>query len=121
MASEAGQQHPLGVYYKVWVLLFIFSALSYAVDYNEVQGFWRWFLVLLFMVLKAGFITAIFMHVVWERLALVWTILGPPLILLLLIFFMAFEGLYTEGARVQHLGQDAEQTARGMEAADSYQ
>jgi len=114
MSAEAGQQHPLGIYYKVWLLLFVFSAFSYAVDYNEVQGFWRWTLVLLFMVLKAGFIIAVFMHVVWERLALVWTILGPPLILLLLIFFMAYEGLYTENARVQHLGHDADRPPVSM-------
>ena len=84
MASAEGQQHPLGIYYKIWGLLFVLSAFSYAVDYFEVQGALRWTLVLLFMALKAGFIVAIFMHVVWERMALVLTILGPPVVLLLL-------------------------------------
>tara|TARA_B110000858_G_scaffold89247_1_gene103132 strand:- start:53834 stop:54232 length:399 start_codon:yes stop_codon:yes gene_type:complete len=106
MSSEAGQQHPLGIYYKIWILLFVLSSFSYAVDYFEVQGGMRWGLVLLFMVLKAGFIVAIFMHVVWERMALVLTILGPPLLLLLLIGFMAVEGFYTSGARYQYMGHD---------------
>ena len=76
MASAEGQQHPLGIYYKIWILLFVLSAFSYAVDYFEVQGAMRWTLVIAFMLLKAGFIVSIFMHVVWERLALVFTILG---------------------------------------------
>ncbi|MDC8438428.1 MAG: cytochrome C oxidase subunit IV family protein [Candidatus Nitrosotenuis sp.] len=106
MASASGQQHPLGIYLKIWILLFVLSLFSYMVDYLHVQGPLRWFLVLLFMVLKAGFILAIFMHVMWERMALALTILGPPSILLLLIFFMAIEGDYTEAARVQYLGHD---------------
>jgi cytochrome c oxidase subunit IV len=66
----------------------------------------RWFLVITFMFLKAGFITAIFMHVVWERLALVLTILVPPLALLFLIGFMTIEGNYTEETRYQYRGHD---------------
>src|SRR5690606_7235880 len=100
MASETGQQHPLGIYLKIWILLFVLSLFSYMVDYLHVQGSLRWTLVLLFMALKAGFILAIFMHVKWERLALIGTILGPPVMLLLLIFIMAVEGNYTENTRV---------------------
>ena len=55
---------------------------------------------------KAYYIVAIFMHVVWERLALVWAILGPPIVLLVLIGFMAIEGNYTEGTRYQYRGDD---------------
>lgn len=107
MASASGQQHPLGIYLKIWILLFVLSIFSYMVDYFHVQGPLRWTLVLVFMALKAGFILAIFMHVVWERMALALTILGPPSILLLLILFMAIEGNYTQSARVQYFGQDA--------------
>ena len=110
MASEAGQQHPLGIYLKIWILLFVLSLFSYMVDYLHVQGSLRWTLVLVFMALKAGFILAIFMHVKWERLALIATILGPPSILLLLIFIMSIEGKYTESTRVQYLGHDANAT-----------
>lgn len=106
MSSATGQQHPLGIYYKIWVLLFVLSACSYAVDYFNVQGGMRWSLVILFMILKAGFIVAIFMHVVWERMALVFTILGPPIVLLLLIGFMAVEGNYASGTRYQYMGHD---------------
>ena len=39
----------------------------------------RWSLILLFMMLKAGLIVAVFMHMAWERLALVYAILLPPI------------------------------------------
>jgi len=111
MASETGQQHPLGIYYKVWALLFIVSLFSYLVDFFEVQGAMRWTLVLLFMVIKAGFIIAIFMHVVWERMALIFTILGPPVVLLVLIGLMAVEGGYTEESRFTYNGHDRDAVA----------
>ena len=113
MASAEGQQHPLGIYYKIWILLFVLSGFSYAVDFFEVQGAMRWTLVIIFMLLKAGFIIAIFMHVVWERLALVFTILGPPVVLLLFIAFMAIEGKYTEETRFVYRGHDRDAVALG--------
>ncbi len=110
-SDTAGQQHPLGVYYQVWILLFVVSAASYAVDYFDVQGAMRWTLVIVFMLVKAGFIVAIFMHAFWERLALVLTILGPPGVLLLLIAFMAVEGDYTSEARFDFMGHDRDAVA----------
>lgn len=104
MSAEAGQQHPLGIYLKIWILLFVLSTFSYLVDYIGFQGYLRWTLILIFMFLKAGFIIAIFMHVMWERMALVLTILGPPVALLFLIGFMASEGRHTFDARVDYFG-----------------
>jgi len=106
MSAEAGQQHPLGIYLKIWILLFVLSTLSYLVDYIGFQGYLRWTLILVFMFLKAGFIIAIFMHVMWERMALVLTILGPPVAILFLIGFMAIEGRHTFNARVEYFGAD---------------
>lgn len=104
-AQPEGQQHPIGVYLKVWILLFVLSTLSYLVDYFDFQGFVRWALILIFMFLKAGFIVAVFMHVMWERMALITAILGPPAVLLVLIGLMASEGNYMFSTRVAHLGQ----------------
>jgi len=95
MAVAQGQQHPLGVYIKVWVLLFVLSTFSYMVDYYHLEGYLRWSLILLFMFLKAGFIIAVFMHIKWERLALSFAILGPPAVLLVFIGIMTFESDYT--------------------------
>ena len=103
MAGQEGQQHPLSIYFWVWGLLFVISALSYAVDYIGFEGYLRWTLILIFMVLKAGLIIAIFMHMVWERMALSVAILGPPIVLLVLIALMAIEGDYTETVSYTHL------------------
>jgi cytochrome c oxidase subunit 4 len=94
-AHAQGQQHPLGIYFKIWALLFVLSAASYAVDYFHVQGLLRWSLIIVFMLLKAGLIVAVFMHMLWERLALVYAILVPPLLLITLIAIGALEAEYT--------------------------
>jgi len=93
--AKEGQQHPLAIYLWIWLLLFVLSTFSYLVDYFHLHGMLRWSLIILFMLLKAGFIVAIFMHMAWERLALKLAILVPPLCLLILIGLMAVEGDYT--------------------------
>jgi len=94
-AHAEGQQHPIKLYLWIWLLLFVFSAFSYMVDYFQLQGALRWTLIIVFMLIKASFIVAIFMHMAWERLALKLAILVPPLTLLILIALMAIEGDYT--------------------------
>ena len=94
-SAAVGQQHPISVYLWIWGLLFVFSTFSYLIDYYHLKGYLRWTLILIFMMLKAGFIVAIFMHMHWERLALKLAILVPPLCLLILIGLMAVEGDYT--------------------------
>jgi cytochrome c oxidase subunit IV len=109
MASTEGhQQHPLGIYIGIWILLFVLSAFSYMVDYYHLQGMLRWSLVVIFMLLKAGFIVAIFMHLAWERLALIFAILLPPLCILVLIGLMAMEADYTFFTRLVAFGPAAE-------------
>ncbi|MGC3983127.1 MAG: cytochrome C oxidase subunit IV family protein [Steroidobacteraceae bacterium] len=93
--GAGGQQHPIRIYLVIWVLLFVLSTFSYLVDYFQLQGALRWSLIIIFMLLKAGFIIAIFMHMAWERLALKLAILVPPLCLLILIGLMAIEGNHT--------------------------
>lgn len=95
MEATEHQEHPLSLYFKVWFLLFVLSACSYAVDYAGFQGFLRWGLILTFMFLKAGFIIAVFMHMAFERLALAYAIIAPPSVLLVLILLMALEANYT--------------------------
>ena len=95
MAHAEGQQHPIGVYLQIWGWLFVLSTASYLVDYFHIHGYLRWSLILVFMVLKAGLIVAVFMHMFWERLALTYAILVPPLLVLVFVAIMTFEGDYT--------------------------
>ncbi|MDR7039584.1 cytochrome c oxidase subunit IV [Methylobacterium sp. BE186] len=97
-AGTAGgpeQAHPIRLYLLVWGWLFVLSGCSYLVDYFHLQGSLRWFLILLFMIVKAGLIVAVFMHMAWERLALVYAILVPPAALLVFVAIMTFEASYT--------------------------
>ncbi|MFT7286907.1 MAG: cytochrome c oxidase subunit 4 [Halieaceae bacterium] len=98
--SAVGQQHPIGIYLKVWLLLFVLSGLSYMVDWFQFQGLVRWSLILLFMSLKAGLIVGIFMHLSWERLALKYVLLVPPLAVVVLVTLMSLEADYTFDSRL---------------------
>lgn len=104
MAHAEGQQHPIGVYLQIWGWLFVLSTASYLVDYFHIQGYLRWSLILLFMVLKAGLIVAVFMHMFWERLALAYAILVPPILVLVFVAIMTFEGDYTFLTRLIFFG-----------------
>ncbi|MFJ2986411.1 cytochrome C oxidase subunit IV family protein [Collimonas sp. NPDC087041] len=95
MTSTTGQQHPISLYLKIWGLLFVLSTLSYLVDYFNFHSYLRWTLIIVLMLMKAGLIVAFFMHMAWERLALVCAILLPPLCLLVLVGLMATEADYT--------------------------
>jgi cytochrome c oxidase subunit IV len=99
MAHAEGQQHPISVYLWIWLLLFVFSFFSYMVDYMAFEGMLRWSLILLFMLIKAGLIISIFMHMAWERLALTYAILLPPVLVLVFVALMTFESDYTFASR----------------------
>jgi cytochrome c oxidase subunit IV len=95
VAHEEGQHHPLRVYFVVWGWLFVLSAASYMVDYIGLEGMLRWSLILIFMLLKAGLIVAVFMHMAWERLALTYAILLPMFAVLVFVGIMVSESDYT--------------------------
>ena len=99
MAHVEGQQHPISVYLKIWGWLFVLSTMSYLVDYFEFEGYLRWSLILLFMILKAGLIVSVFMHMMWERLALICAILVPPAAVLMFVLLMTLEADYTFATR----------------------
>ena len=104
VAHVEGQQHPIKLYLVVWGWLFILSTGSYLVDYFGLHGYLRWSLILLFMILKAGLIVAVFMHMAWERLALLYAILVPPVLVLVFVGIMVFESNYTLFTRIIFFG-----------------
>lgn len=102
--DSAHQEHPLGIYWTMWIALFVLSAFSYATDFLP-DSMLRTGLILLFMLLKAGGIIAIFMHMAWERLALQLAILLPPIFIAVFIAIMAYEGDYTFLTRIEFFGE----------------
>jgi cytochrome c oxidase subunit IV len=99
-----GQQHPIRLYLVVWIWLFVLSACSYFVDYFQIQGLLRYSLILLFMLLKAGLIIAVFMHMAWERLSLVYAILVPISAVLVFVAIMVLESDHTLLSRLSFFG-----------------
>lgn len=102
--ADEHQEHPIKLYLVVWAWLFILSTCSYLVDYFGLQGYLRWSLILIFMILKAGLIVAVFMHMAWERLALAYAIILPPILVLVFTTMMVFEADYTLFTRLAFFG-----------------
>src|SRR3954466_6150651 len=97
-------QHSIKLYLVVWGWLFVLSTSSYLVDYFHLEGYLRWVLILLLMISKAGLIVAVFMHMAWERLALICPILLPPLLVLVFVAIMVSESNYTLLTRIAFFG-----------------
>src|SRR3954469_22478481 len=102
--TDTHQEQPMKTYLVVWVWLFILSTGSYLIDYFGLQGMLRWSLILIFMMLKAGLIVAIFMHMAWERLALAYAIIVPPVLVLVFVAIMVLESDYTLLTRLTFFG-----------------
>jgi len=94
MTGSEVQHHPIGLYLKIWILLFVLSTCSYLVDYMEFQGTLRWALILMFMFMKAGLILSVFMHVNWEKRALKLLLFVPLSAIVILITLMSIEADY---------------------------
>jgi cytochrome c oxidase subunit IV len=88
----------------MWIALFVLSGFSYWTDFWD-DGPFRTAAILTFMMLKAGGIVLIFMHMGWERTALKVAILGPPVAIMVLIWLMSYEGLYIEDTRTEYYGE----------------
>ena len=93
--SATTTTHSIGIYLWIWGLLFVFSTFSYLVDWYNFQGLLRWSLIIFFMLLKAGLIMAIFMHLYWERWAIVNVLLWPMTAIMVFVAIMVGESEYT--------------------------
>lgn len=97
MQGHADHQvhQPVSVYLRVWFLLFVLSAVSYFVDYFQIEPLpLRWVLIVGLALIKAALILNYFMHMGSERLSLVYTILLPPVLILALAAIVMSEGSY---------------------------
>lgn len=106
VVHEEGQSYPIRLYLVVWGWLFVLSFFSYLVDFFHLQGLLRWTLILIFMMLKAGLIVAVFMHMQWERLALAYAVLLPPIAVLVFVAIMVFESDYVHLLRLSYFSVD---------------
>ena len=93
--EEQTSTQKIGIYLWIWLLLFVLSFFSYMVDWYQFQGMLRWSLILFFMFLKAGLIMAFFMHLYWERWAIVNVLLWPMTAIMVFVGIMTAESQYT--------------------------
>ena len=98
--KEKTTTHKIGIYLWIWGLLFVLSFFSYMVDWLEFQGLLRWTLIVTFMLLKAGLIMSMFMHLFCERYAIVNVLLRPMTAIACFIGLMVSEGYYTVFTRL---------------------
>ena len=98
--KQQASTHKIGIYLRIWGLLFVLSFCSYMVDWFQFQGLLRWILIVTFMLLKAGLIMAFFMHLFWERYALVNVLLWPMTAIACFVGLMVAEGKYTVFTRL---------------------
>ena len=94
-AHVEGQQHPISIYLWIWGCCSSSAPARISSTTSISRVSLRWSLILLFMILKAGLIVAIFMHMAWERLALTYAILVPPVLVLVFVGLMTLELGYT--------------------------
>ena len=64
------------------------------------EGSLRWTLIVLFMFSKAALIMSIFMHLFWERYAIVNVLLWPMTLMMLFVWIMVAESEYTLLTRI---------------------
>ncbi len=92
--EQVGAVHaPIRTYLIVWGWLFVLSALAYFVDIAHVGGWLKAVLLTVLALMKAGLIVAFFMHLRFERLALVYAILAPLILLVALAVGVVPDGL----------------------------
>jgi caa(3)-type oxidase subunit IV len=88
-----GTHVPIRKYLTVWGWLFILSALAYFIDVMHVPAPWKAILLVAVALMKAGMIMAVFMHLGYERLSLIYAVVAPLIFLLVMTIAFLPEGI----------------------------
>lgn len=99
MSNEHTQQPDIGVYFKVWGLLFVLAGTSYCVAIFDVAQPLKAILLLALALSQAGLIIAVLMHLVWERVIVVYLMFVPPILLVSFLAICYVDGGYTHKTR----------------------
>lgn len=96
MAHTDEQRHPQAkVYLTVWFWLFVLSFTAYFVDLVNLLFALKAVLLVTIALMKAGLIAAYFMHLRFEKLNLVYTIVVPLILLVALAAGILPDGFST--------------------------
>ena len=93
--------HKIGIYLWIWGLLFVLSFCSYMVDWFQFQGLLKMVFNIVFYVFESRFNNGMFfMHLFWERYAIVNVLLWPMTAIACFVGLMVAEGKYTLFSRL---------------------
>jgi len=99
MSNEHAQQPDIGIYFKVWGLLFVLAGTSYCIAYFGVGQPLKAILLLALALGQAGLIVAVLMHLVWERVIVAYLMFVPPMLLASFLAICFTDGSYTNRTR----------------------
>ena len=92
----------LRLFLTVWVYLLMITAVEVVLSYLQIFSTGMMLVILVFLSLgKAGMIVAYFMHLKFERPALIWSLIPPGLLVIALLFVFFPDGFRALALRVR--------------------
>ncbi len=86
------QAHSKKVYVRVWLWLLATTVVGFIISPLDLPGWLHNSLIAAVGLLKGGLIVAFFMHLKFERLSLIYSILLPLILLIALAAALLYEG-----------------------------
>lgn len=80
------------VFVKVWLWLLALTVTLFIIEFNVPASAFKTLLMVVCALMKAFLIVGYFMHMKYEKISLVYTVLLPLILLLGLVYAMANEG-----------------------------
>jgi cytochrome c oxidase subunit IV len=92
MTDTAHQSHSKKTYIKVWMWLLFITLAGFIISPLQLPGAVHTFLIVMVALMKAGLIVAFFMHLKFEKIGLIYSILLPLILLIALVVALLYEG-----------------------------
>jgi cytochrome c oxidase subunit IV len=86
------QEHSKKVYVRVWLWLLAITVAGFIISPLGLPGWLHNSFIVIIALMKGGLITAYFMHLKFERVSLIYTILLPLLLIVALAVALLYEG-----------------------------
>ncbi len=86
------QEHGKKIYIKVWLWLLAITVAGFIISPLGLPGWLHTLLIVSIALMKGGLIVAYFMHLKFERITLIYSILLPLLLIIALAVALMYEG-----------------------------
>ncbi len=92
MTTPEHTSHSTKSYIKIWIWLLLITLAGFIISPLPLPGWMHTLLIVVVALMKAGLIVAFFMHLKFERIGLIYSILLPLILLLALAIALLYEG-----------------------------